>query len=60
MLLSVPEHSNEFKTTGKTTRNGGKVLKPQPVIDYSSARKGVEMSDQMSSYNTSLRKTKKW
>ena len=60
MLSSIPEHSDQFKATGKKSRDGKNIMKPQPVIDYSSAKKGVDMSDQMASYHTALRKTKKW
>ena len=34
--------------------------KPKSVINYNIAKKGVDMSDQMSSYYFSLRKTKRW
>ena len=30
------------------------------MIDYNFAKKGVDVSDQMSSYNSALRKTWKW
>ncbi|XP_046404681.1 piggyBac transposable element-derived protein 4-like [Ischnura elegans] len=36
------------------------VRKPDTVISYNAAKKGVDISDQMSSYYTSLRKTIKW
>ena len=36
---SVPEYSDEFKATGKKTRNGGKRLKSQLVIHHNNARK---------------------
>ena len=32
--------------------------KPHFVMDYNAAKKGVVMSDQMSTYHTALRKTK--
>ena len=33
--------------------------KPQPVIDFNAAKKGVGMSDQMSTYHTAPTKTKR-
>ena len=60
MLSSVPEHSGELKNTGKKTRSGIEIKKPEPLIDYNLAKKEIEMSDQISSYHTCLRKTKKW
>ena len=59
-LSTVPDHSDKVVETGKKNRVGEKVLKPQAVLDYNKAKKGVDMSDQMSSYHTALRKTKKW
>ncbi|CAK9826352.1 PiggyBac transposable element-derived protein 4 [Anthophora retusa] len=35
-------------------------LKPDTVLFYNDAKKGVDLSDQMSSYYSSLRKTVKW
>lgn len=45
---------------GKKNRKGEDILKPICVIDYNSAKKGVDFSDQMSSYHTVLRKSLKW
>lgn len=36
------------------------MLKPKCIIDYNHAKKGVDLSDQMSSYYTVLRKGSKW
>ncbi|KAF2346739.1 PiggyBac transposable element-derived protein [Trinorchestia longiramus] len=60
MLSTIPEHSSDLKSTGRKNRKGIPVMKPQPVIDYNAAKKGVDMSDQMASYQTALRKTRKW
>lgn len=35
-------------------------MKPPAIIAYNNAKKGVDISDQMSSYYTSLRKSLKW
>ncbi|KAK9680346.1 Transposase IS4 [Popillia japonica] len=66
MLSSKPEHSVTLCNTGKKARlskNGepGKdILKPKVVLDYNNAKKGVDYSDQMSAYYSSLRKGLKW
>lgn len=59
MISSVPSHKPELKATG-VKRRGEDVTKPLAVIAYNKAKKGVDVSDQMSSYYTSLRKTIKW
>ena len=60
MLSSVPEHDADLCDTGKTTRSGAEILKPKCIIAYNKAKKGVDMSDQLAAYNTSLRKSMKW
>ena len=44
----------------KEARFGEEILKPSSVIEYNKAKKGVNMSNQMSMYHTTLRKKKKW
>lgn len=36
------------------------IMKPKSVIDYNNGKAGIDKSDQMSSYNTALRKGMKW
>lgn len=52
----------QVRTKGyrKKNRKGEDTFKPQAVIDYNKAKKGVDISDQMSSYYTCLRKSVKW
>ena len=59
MLTTVPEHTAELSIT-RDKKNGRDVMKPQCVFDYNDAKKGVDYSDQMSSYYSPLRETKKW
>ena len=59
-LSTVPEHDDAFIPTGKRARNGDIAVKPKSVVEYNKTKKGVDVSDQMSSYYTALRKTKKW
>lgn len=60
MLSTVPEHMNELVATGKMNRKREEINKPQCILDYNNSKKGVDISDQMSSYYTCLRKTIKW
>lgn len=60
MISTVPDHKDNLLPTGKKNRKGEDVIKPAAVLAYNKAKKGVDMSDQMSSYYTSLRKTIKW
>ena len=59
-LSTIPEHNGQLKSTGKKNRKGQEILKPSSVIDYNAAKVGVEKSDQMTCYNSILRKSTKW
>ncbi|XP_068204630.1 piggyBac transposable element-derived protein 4-like [Palaemon carinicauda] len=59
MLTTVPEYTKELVKTGKIKR-GIEREKPQCILDYNAAKKGVDYSDQMASYYSPLRKVKKW
>ncbi|GBM06169.1 hypothetical protein AVEN_218829-1 [Araneus ventricosus] len=54
MLTTCNNHTCTMieETSGK--------LKPDAIFDYNSAKKGVDISDQIASYYNSLRKTVKW
>jgi hypothetical protein len=60
MLTTVPGHDATLSSTGKKDRTGAEVKKPDCVIQYNVAKKGVDLSDQLGSYYTSLRKGLKW
>ena len=59
-LSTIPEHTGELIPTDKKSRSGADILKPGSVLDYNNAKKGVDMSDQMSAYSTPLRRSTKW
>lgn len=59
-LSTIPEHDGQLKPTGKKNRKGKDILKPPSVIDYNTAKVGVDKSDQMTCYNSILRKSTKW
>lgn len=60
MLTTDPTHDLTFAATGKLTRTGENVFKPKCIIAYNKAKKGVDLSAQMSSYHSVLRKGLKW
>ena len=59
-LSTCPEHDLQLAPTGKKNRNGEDILKPPSIIAYNTAKIGVDKSDQMSCYNSILRKSTKW
>ncbi|XP_072398122.1 uncharacterized protein [Diabrotica undecimpunctata] len=60
MISTVPSHICDLQATGKQNRRGEDILKPPAVIAYNKAKRGVDISDQMSAYYTCLRKSLKW
>ncbi|XP_045467004.1 piggyBac transposable element-derived protein 4-like [Harmonia axyridis] len=60
MISSVSDHNTKVFPVGKKNRKGEDVLKPKCITDYNAAKKGVDYSDQMSSYHSVLRKSMKW
>lgn len=57
VLVLSTKHSVRFRTTVKHRKQ---VSKPQIVLDYNKAKGAVDLSDQMTAYQTPLRKTIKW
>lgn len=60
MMSTVPSCTADLQATGRINRKGEDVAKPPAVIAYNNAKKKVDVSDQMPSYYTCLRKTVKW
>lgn len=60
MASTRSEDGKNILPTGRRNRNGEHVSKPSAVIAYNSAKKGVDYSDQLPAYYTSLRKCTKW
>lgn len=56
MMLST-KHSDKLCTTVK---KGKEITKPKMILDYNKSKGSVDMSDQMGSYSSPLRKTVKW
>jgi len=55
-MLST-KHSD---STVEVVKRGHTIFKPQIVIDYNDGKSSVDQSDQMTSYQTPLRKTIRW
>lgn len=54
------KHGINIISTGKTSRNGVAIKKPEAIIFYNKNKQGIDVSDQMTSYFTPLRKTIRW
>ncbi|KAF2902878.1 hypothetical protein ILUMI_03306 [Ignelater luminosus] len=50
-------HSLEIVKKGKRNRKQKNIRKPRVILDYSSSKAGIDLSDQLSSYSSPIRKT---
>lgn len=57
VLMMSTKHTTE---TVETQRRTGIVNKPKAIIDYNEGKSSIDLSDQMSSYGTALRKSLRW
>ena len=57
VLMLSTKHSD---STVEVVKRGHTIFKPQIVIDYNDGKSSVDQSDQMTSYQTPLRKTIRW
>lgn len=57
VLVLSTKHTVRFHNI---TKNGRVISKPQIIIDYNKGKGAVDLSDQMTSYCTPLRKSVKW
>ena len=55
MLITTPEHTDELVRVAQ--RRGTETRKPQCVLGYNAAKKGVNYSDQMGAYYSPFRKS---
>lgn len=60
VLMLSTKHDMSENYTGKKNRNNEEIKKLQMIIDYNKAKQGIDLSDQMASYFTPLRKTIRW
>lgn len=57
VLMLSTKHKDQLLSVSK---RGKEVMKPKAVLDYNKAKSFIDLSDQMSSYSTTLRRTIKW
>ncbi|KAI4455423.1 piggybac transposable element-derived protein 4 [Holotrichia oblita] len=55
MLSTLPEHMDELVATGRKNKKGRGNKERRCILEYNNSKKGVDVSDQMSSYYTCLR-----
>ena len=60
MISTRPSHSASIVDSGKLNFQNEPIMKPQVVLDYNEGRQGTDLSDQLSTYYTCLRKSVKW
>uniref|UniRef100_A0A2H1VNZ4 SFRICE_040850 n=1 Tax=Spodoptera frugiperda TaxID=7108 RepID=A0A2H1VNZ4_SPOFR len=61
MITTCKDHEDKVIDTGKKRKiTGEPILKPKCVIMYNNTKKGVDYSDQMTSYYSSLKRGLKW
>ena len=56
VMLST-KHTGAMAETSRKKKNCENVQKPQAVIYYNQSKQGIDVSDQMSSYHTCVRKS---
>ena len=59
LILSTIHEAVEI-TTGKKTRSGDPIIKPEPVHEYAKYMRGCDLSDQLINSYSMLRRTVKW
>ena len=60
MISTRPSNSATVLDTGNINSKNERIMKPQVVHDYNEGRIGIDLSDQLSSYYTCLRRSIKW
>lgn len=53
-------HKLNIVDTGKKNRNKENILKPEAILYYNSGKAGIDLSDQLASYSTPVRKSIRW
>ncbi|XP_045455647.1 piggyBac transposable element-derived protein 4-like [Melitaea cinxia] len=60
MITTCKNHVAAVKEIGQKKRNGERIYKPECISLYNLHKKGVDYSDQMTAYYSSLRRGIKW
>lgn len=58
-LLST-RHQLNMTNTGKKNRNHEDIFKPDSILFYNAGKAGIDLSDQLASYCTPMRKSVRW
>jgi hypothetical protein len=58
-MLST-KHGSGVVDTGRKNRQNEAIKKPEMIVYYNSVKQGVDISDQMSSYHSPVRKSIRW
>jgi len=53
-------HNINMVGTGKKNRKNESIFKPQIILDYNAGKAGIDLSDQLSSYSSPVRKSIRW
>ena len=60
MISTVPEHSGSLVPSGKKNKQKEDIFKPESVLAYNTAKRGIDVADQLTYYYSPLRKNRKW
>jgi len=60
VLVLSTRHTDALENTGKKNRHGDNVVKPKAIVYYNQAKQGSDISDPLSSYQSTLRKSIRW
>lgn len=60
VLMLSTYHNLTITNTGKKDRKKEDIKKPISIIDYNNGKAGIDLSDQLSSYSTPVRKSIRW
>ena len=58
IISTKPSHSATLVDNEKTNKSNERITKPQVVLDYNQEKQGTDLSDQLSTYYTCLRRSK--
>ena len=60
IIFTKPSHPTTLVDTGKINQANERTMKPSIVLDYNKGKQGIDLSDQLSTYYTCLRRSKRW
>ncbi|KAF5281757.1 hypothetical protein FQR65_LT14552 [Abscondita terminalis] len=60
VLILSTHHTLEVVNTGRKNRKKEDICKPKFILDYNAGKAGIDLSDQLSSYSSPVRKSIRW